>query len=280
MQFTKAVGLLPNEMVNFLKLFTLSLTLSMRKSLRTGYLLLSLFYCGSIVAQINKVVNDHIWISYVGVHPINKKTSLHAEISLRRNDYLKNPQQLLFRTALLRNLGKGWSAAGGYCFVETYPYGGMPSKSAFPENRIWEQIQMRKQYKQFELVSRWRVEQRFVYQPVSSGTIYKPGPPVYSTRFRLMQRVSLPINGSVIKDKVLYATALDEVFYGFGKQIWDYHFDQNRIYFGLGYVLPGFGRMEAGYMHQHIVRGAGTKVENNRTIQINFLPNFSLFNNP
>ncbi|MFM8587807.1 MAG: DUF2490 domain-containing protein [Bacteroidota bacterium] len=251
----------------------------MRISLKSGFLLLFIFPFDPIFAQVSKVVNDNLWISYTGVHPINNKTSLHAEISLRRNEYLKNPQQLLFRTALLRNLGKGWSVAGGYCFVETYPYGGMPSKSAFPENRLWEQLQVRKQYKRFELISRLRLEQRFVYQPVPSGTIYEPGPSVYSTRFRLMQRVSLPLNGSIIKDKALYATALDEVFYGFGKQIGDYHFDQNRIYFGLGYVLPGFGRVEAGYMHQHIVRGAGTKVENNRTIQINFLPNFSLFEN-
>ena len=251
----------------------------MRIGLKICVLFLFLLCSCSLFAQVTKVVNDHVWISYVGVHPINKKTSLHAEVSLRRNEYLRNPQQLLFRTALLSNLGKGWSAAAGYCFVETYPYGGMPSKSAFPENRIWEQLQMRKQYKRFELISRLRVEQRFVYQPVSSGTIYKPGPAVYSTRFRLMQRVSLPINGSVIKDKVLYATALDELFYGFGKQIGDYHFDQNRIYAGIGYVLPSFGRIEAGYMHQHIVRGAGTKVENNRTIQINFLPNFSIFEN-
>jgi hypothetical protein len=267
-------------MINFLKLFILPLTPDMRISLKSGFLLLFIFSFDPIFAQVSKVVNDNLWISYMGVHSINNKTSMHAEISLRRNEYLKNPQQLLFRTALLRNLGKGWSVAGGYCFVETYPYGGMPSKSAFPENRLWEQLQVRKQYKRFELISRLRLEQRFVYQPVPSGTIYEPGPSVFSTRFRLMQRVSLALNGSIIKDKVLYATALDEVFYGFGKQIGDYHFDQNRIYFGLGYVLPGFGRMEAGYMHQHIVRGAGTKVENNRTIQINFLPNFSLFNNP
>ncbi|MFZ9263066.1 MAG: DUF2490 domain-containing protein [Chitinophagaceae bacterium] len=252
----------------------------MKGSLKLCILFLLVFgYCISF-AQVTKVVNDHIWVSYVGVHPIHKQISLHAEVSWRRNEYFKNPQQLLFRTALSGNIGKGWSAAGGYCFVETYPYGGMPSKSTFPENRIWEQLQMRKQLSSFELVSRLRLEQRFVYQPVSSGSTYKPGPAVYSTRVRLMQRVSLPLNARIIKEKVLYATMQDELFYGFGKQIGSYHFDQNRVYAGLGYVLPSFGRIETGYMHQQIIRAAGTKIENNRTIQINFLPNFSLFNHP
>ncbi len=278
-QFTKSCIGNIQEMIKFLKLFIITLTFFMSDRLKACIFILLLFDFFPSFAQITKVVNDNIWVSYVGVHPIDKKLSIHAELAWRRNEYFKNPQQLLVRTALLGNLGKGWSVAGGYCFVETYPYGGLPSKSAFPENRIWEQLQMRKQHGIIELVSRLRLEERFVYQPVSSGGTFKPGSSVYSTRVRLMQRISVPITAKAIKEKVLYATALDEIFYGFGRQIGVYHFDQNRIYAGIGYVLPSFGRIEAGYLHQQISRSAATKIENNRTIQINFLPNFSLFNN-
>ncbi|MFN6321210.1 MAG: DUF2490 domain-containing protein, partial [Bacteroidota bacterium] len=99
----------------------------MSDRLKACIFILLLFDFFPSFAQITKVVNDNIWVSYVGVHPINNKLSVHAELSWRRNEYFKNPQQLLVRTALLGNLGKGWSVAGGYCFVETYPYGGLPS---------------------------------------------------------------------------------------------------------------------------------------------------------
>ncbi len=247
--------------------------------IRLIVLFILVIFLGGVKAQVTKAINQNLWLSYVGVHPISKNLSLHAEVSWRRNELIRNPQQLLLRTGLIGNLGKGISIGGGYCYVITYPYGGMPAKSTFPENRIWQQFQVRKQVKHLEMVSRIRLEQRFVYQPTLQAGIWDAGQAVYSTRFRYMQRVSLPLSASVIKENVFYATAFDEIFYGFGRQIGKYHFDQNRVFAGLGYVFPKFGRMELGYFHQHIKRSSGTKIENNRTIQINFLPNFSLFNN-
>lgn len=223
-------------------------------------------------AQSSKTVNQNVWISYTGLLPINKKLSIHTELSWRRNEYLKNPQQLLLRTALVRNFAKGVSLAGGYSYIITYPYGAFASKSTFPENRIWEQLQVKKQWGKTEVISRLRLEQRFVYQPVLVGTSYKPGPSVYSTRIRIMQRFSIPLFTPSIKDKAIYAAVFDELFYGFGRQIGSHHFDQNRFFGGLGYVVPKFGRVEVGYLHQQIHRSGGTKIENNRTIQINFLP--------
>lgn len=103
----------------------------MRISLKSGFLLLFIFSFDPIFAQVSKVVNDNLWISYTGVHSINNKTSMHAEISLRRNEYLKNPQQLLFRTALLRNLGKGWSVAGAIVLWKPILMVGCPASQLF-----------------------------------------------------------------------------------------------------------------------------------------------------
>ncbi len=207
------------------------------------------------------------------MHP---KLSVQVEFSLRRNEFLKNPQQFLFRTGLVRELGNGFSTAGGYCFALTYPYGAFASKSDFPENRFWEQIQLRKKVKKLESVSRVRLEQRFVYSPILLNASYQSGPAVYSTRIRIMERLSYPFFGNSIKDNSIYATVFDEIMYGFGSQIGRNHYDQNRTFVGVGYVMPKFGRIEVGYLHQHILKSAGTKIENNKTIQISFFPVFSL----
>lgn len=247
------------------------------KFLQRFYLLcLFILISENILAQVIKTSNNHFWLSYTGIHPISKKLSLQAELSIRRNEFVKNPQQLLFRIGLIRDMGNGLSIAGGYCFAETYPYGAFASKVSYPENRFWEQIQLRKKIYRFEVVNRARVEQRFVYQPILVNAVYEPGKAVYSTRVRLMQKWSLPIFGVNIKERTLYLTAFDEIFYGFGAQIVNHPFDQNRAFVGTGYILPKFGRVELGYLHQQIHKSAGTKIENNKTIQINFLANFSL----
>ena len=256
--------------------FVITLFLGMRSSLKSYYLFFSLLVMQHLYSQVLKTTNHHVWISYAGIHPISNKLSLQVELSIRRNQYLKNPQQLLFRTGVVKDLGGGISIAGGYCFAKTYPYGSFASKATFPENRFWEQVQLRKKIKKLEFVSRVRVEQRFVYQPVLVNTGYEPGPAVYSTRFRIMQRISLPFFGAVIKERTLYATMFDELFFGFGNQIATHHFDQNRAFVGIGYVLPKFGRVEMGYLHQQIHKSAGSKIENNQTVQISFLPNFSI----
>ena len=220
----------------------------------------------NIQAQVIKTSNQHFWLSYTGIHPIAKKISLQAELSIRRNEFIKNPQQLLFRIGLIGDLGNGLSIAGGYCFAETYPYGAFASKAAFPENRFWKQLQLRKNIHRFEVVNRARVEQRFVYQPILVNAVYEPGEAFYSTRVRLMQRWSIPIFGVSIKERTLYLTAFDEIFYGFGAQIANHPFDQNRAFVGTGYVLPKFGRVELGYLHQQIHKSAGTKIENNNLL--------------
>ena len=214
------------------------------------FLFLLFLVSSTLQSQTLKTTNQHAWISYAGNHPIKNKLSLQLELSIRRNDYLKNPQQLLFRTGLVKEVGKGLSIAGGYCYAMTYPYGVFASKSNFPEHRIWEQIQLRKKVKKLELVSRVRLEQRFVYQPILVNASYESGPAVYSTRLRMMERLSYPIFAATIQEHVFYATGFDEIFYGFGTQIGIHHLDQNRAFIGVGYVVRTFGRIELGYLHQ------------------------------
>jgi hypothetical protein len=45
-------------------------------------------------------------------------------------------------------------------------------------------------------------------------------------------------------------------------------FDQNRLYFALGYRMPKLGRLELGYLSQILNKSNGTQVENNNTLQI------------
>ncbi len=53
-------------------------------------------------------------------------------------------QQFLARASLTYNITNRLSAALGYVFVETYPYGDHPStKEPYPENRIYGDLKLK-----------------------------------------------------------------------------------------------------------------------------------------
>ncbi len=205
---------------------------------------------------------------YFGNHKLSEKWGLHLEAQFRRHDFGVNWQQLLLRTGINYYANANTTLTAGYCFVNTYPYGEFPVKATFPENRIWEQVQLKNQNGRFEIINRYRLEQRFVNTPTLQDGVYKPGDAVYSNRFRPMTRVSIPFKGKEIVDKSFYVSVYDEIFVNFGKHVGYNILDQNRAYIAFGYRIPKLGRLEVGYLNQLVFKSDGIKVENNNTIQI------------
>lgn len=214
--------------------------------------------------------NYNGWYMYFGDHKISNKWGVHLEAQLRRNDVITKGQQLLLRTGINYHFNNQIFATVGYGYVETYPYGEFPARATFPESRIWEQVQIKSAVGISEFISRFRLEQRFSKLPVTDPQL-EPSPAVYTNRFRLLTRFSVPFKGKTIEDNSLYASVYDEFFINFGKNIGYNIFDQNRAYIALGYKLPKLGRLEVGYLNQLVFKGNGIQVENNHTLQIGLI---------
>lgn len=223
--------------------------------------------------------NTNTWFVYNGSHKIHPKWGLHMEVQIRRYDFLASWQQLLLRTGINYHVNNNVFFTAGYCFVETAPYGAFPVKAKFPENRFWEQMQIKTPVGRMEWISRFRLEQRFSNNPVLNTTnnLYEPGDAVYTNRFRLMNRFSWPFNKKGIVDKSFYLTVLDELFVNFRENVGYNFFDQNRAYAGVGYKIPKWGRLELGYMEQTLYKSDGVKIENNRTLQLGLYSNLDIF---
>jgi hypothetical protein len=250
-----------------------------RKIILGALLLLLMGSFAPIQAQsIRKTTNNnHGWFMYFGDHKFSKKWGLHLETQVRRHDVVSDWQQLLLRPGINYHFSDNAFATVGYCYVHTWPYGEFASKSEFPENRWWEQIQYKTQTGRIEWVNRLRLEQRFVHNPVAQddGT-FAAGDAVYSNRMRWLNRVSIPFKGDKIADKSLYITAYDEVLVSFGKNVQNNLFDQNRAYIALGYRLPKVGRLELGYMNQLLLKSDGVRLENNHTLMVGLSSNIAL----
>jgi hypothetical protein len=215
---------------------------------------------------------------YFGDHKISPKWGVHLEAQLRREDLFKNPQQLLLRTGINYHLNSSVFFTVGYCFVETYPYGEFPVKSSFPENRFWEQVQVKTPLGKLEWVARLRIEQRFSKLPVKYSDVeYGPGAAIYTNRFRLLNRLSVPFKGKTIAPGTWYASVYDELMVNTGKEVKLNVFDQNRAYIAIGYVVPKLGKLELGYLMQTVYKPDGIKVEKNATLQIGLASNIDFY---
>ncbi|MFN0014306.1 MAG: DUF2490 domain-containing protein [Saprospiraceae bacterium] len=254
----------------------------MIKKAITGFVFLALF-CHNLAAQQTPArqyaTGQNAWFMYLGIHKFNPHWSVHLEAQLRRSDWVAAAQQLLLRTGLSYHFSSQVFATAGYCFVDTYPYGDQPVKAAFPEHRLWEQLQIKTQTGRFEWVNRLRLEQRFLHLPALDNAtgVYAPGDAVYSNRMRIFNRVSVPFRGNTIEEKSVYITVYDEVMINFGENVGLNTFDQNRLYVALGYRLPKVGRLEVGYLYQTIFKADGIRIEQNHTLQVGLTSNIDFF---
>lgn len=238
------------------------------------FLVPGLFLAHSAAAQNERIkdYNTNGWYMYFGDHKISEKWGAHTEIQLRRHNILKDPQQLLIRTGINYNLTDNAMFTLGYGFIETYPYGDFPAAGIFPEQRIYQQLQLKGNVARIGLTHRYRQEQRWV-QPAGTDAY------TYLNRSRYMLKAVLPLSGSTLEAKELFLAAYDEIFVGFGENVQRNVFDQNRLYAALGYKINDGGSVELGYLSQIVQKANGVVFEHNHTLQVSLFYNLDFSRN-
>jgi len=203
--------------------------------------------------------NTVVWLNQFHTINITQNISVLAEYQWRRTEGLKSWQQSLLRGGIQYKFKSGVSVLAGYGWIETFPYGDYPPKASqpFPEHRIYEQVIWNDNIGRVMLNHRGRLEQRFlgVLDPAATDgrSITKWN---YLNRFRYQLKATVPLNHATLTDKTIYATAFDEVFIGFGKNVNANIFDQNRIGLGLGYKLHKRLSLEAVAFNQTVQQPA------------------------
>lgn len=203
------------------------------------------------------------WYAFFITPRISDKISAHIEYQWRRTDWIKNWQQSLPRAGINYKINTNLTVQAGYAWIHTFPYGetnlaAIPK--TFPEHRVYEQLTVNTPVGKTTLAHRLRLEQRWLgrYNSISSE---KPETWVYLNRIRYMPRLDIPLT------KKWYAAAYDEIMIGFGKNIGENIFDQNRVALLTGYKLNKNLRIEAGYINQIVM--LGREIENKNIFQHN-----------
>ena len=217
--------------------------------------------------------NLNTWWSYAGDHPIAGGWSAISEAEIRRSDFLRTSQQLIFREAAGYRFSPHVQVAAGYFWTRNARYGGFPPDHPFLEHRIFEQLSIHHTARRVDIDHRFHVEQRWL-QDFSHGEAYFWR---YQDRTRYQFRLTLPISKANASGQQWHLFAGDEIFFHFGPNQEARALNQNRVQAGIGCHLTRNNRIEIGYLNQYLLRQNGFVNESNHTLRFQFISSARLF---
>jgi hypothetical protein len=244
--------------------------------------LITLLFHGSGFSQNNRdTENNSIgWYAFFANYKLDDKWSIHGEFQWRRTDWISNPQQNLYRVGVNYKIHPQVTFRVGYAFADTYNYGEEPIAGngiRFPEHRTYQMALINNPIGKFNLSHRFMLEQRWVGRSLDPNAT-KADEFVYLNRMRYMFRADIPLIGPSLDNKEPYLAIYDEIMIGFGKNVNQNIFDQNRLGILAGYRFSGSVRIEGGYFNQilqfgRLVNGKN-HFQNNQGLIINSYFNF------
>lgn len=207
-----------------------------------------------LCAQNNRSVdhNQIGWFAFFGNYKLDDKWSIHGELQGRRSDWLGESQQNLYRTGINYKIHPQVTFRVGYAFADTYKYGKIPISSnaiRFPEHRSYQMILISNPIGSLLFSHRFMLEQRWIGRSLNPQAT-KADEFVYANRIRYMLRGDIPLVGTSIDPKEPFLAFYDEIMIGFGKNVNQNVFDQNRLGILGGFKFSETVRLEGGYFNQ------------------------------
>jgi hypothetical protein len=167
----------------------------------------------------------------------------------------------------------------GYMYVRNFQYGKQPALFVNNEQRIWQQIIYRHNYRNLFFAHRFRFEERFVqkHHAGPDGMVVNDGYETFLKRIRYRLQVQIPLNKEKIEPGTWFVGIFDELFYSWGTPITFHKPDQNRIYTAIGYQFSKKFSIQGGAFYQLLIKKNGAQQENNvgTLIQVGYNLDFS-----
>jgi len=163
---------------------------------------------------------------------VSDKWTLSADYQMRSDLVADNFFYLDYKLQASYKLNSKWQIGGGIGRYVSYndAFNFRYLKSS--ESRIWQQLSFSESYRKLKIDHRLRSEQRFFTNE-------------YENRFRYRLQINHPLK-KFTGDKLLYATAYDEVFFTNEPP----HFLRNRFHAGLGFQLSKSFELQLGLLNQ------------------------------
>jgi len=209
------------------------------------------------------------WNTVLLKYELSPKLYIFNETHFRRTNFLSNWQQFLERPSLHFNLNDNVEFAAGYSYIKNYN-----ETLDFSENNVWEQLTLSHNSGTFNFSHRFRYEQRFIQQVVSSSNgNFEIDGTNHTNRLRYRITTSFPLF-NIVEDKKLSGVVFDEIWLNQDKGIVPRSLNQNWFYVGVSYPIFDNANLDLGYMSAYAPLG-GDFYANNHILQTTFKYTFS-----
>ncbi|AYA38345.1 DUF2490 domain-containing protein [Hymenobacter oligotrophus] len=233
----------------------------LRGSRRAAGLGLALLSAAPAAAQNTRIsdYNQIGWYTNTTTLRFAERWSGHLEYQFRRDNFITDWQQSLLRTGLNYQVNDKLTLRAGYAWIETFNYGDYPLQAAgfrFPEHRLYQMATLQNPVGSVEVSHRFMLEQRWVGRILRTPEGARSFDEwVHSNRLRYMARVQRPLGTPGPGGRGPYAAVYDEIFLGFGRNVNENVFDQNRLGLLVGYRFSPKFRLEGGFFQQIVQLG-------------------------
>lgn len=224
---------------------------------------------------------DHttgFWAGFYTKYRISEKMFYYGEYHYRRRDdnagFVGDMAQVYLRFGLTYLAKKNVELTGGivtpfYWAPDYEPNTGVDK--VVPQYRFWEQVLLVQQVNRMKLYHQFRFEQRWK-RDYTEGSEFG-----LTHRFRYRITAYYPLNKPKLMPKTLYLSFYDEIFIQAGKKVKYDHFEDNRVFLGLGYIVNENIQIQAGYMWTFRHNGSPYNYESRHIPRISVYHNFDFY---
>ena len=191
----------------------------------------------------------------------------------RRNDFVRDMAQIYLRFGTTYLVSKKFEITTGI----VTPIYWAPDQSASDidkvvmQFRFWEQFLFVQPMGRAKIYHQLRFEQRWK-RDYEVGSHFK-----LTYRFRYKFTTYIPINNDHLVSKTLFFSAYEEIFIQAGKPVVFDHFEDNRVFIGLGYIINPNFQIQTGYMWTFRHKGAPWRYEHRHIPRISLYHNLNFF---
>lgn len=218
---------------------------------------------------------QQIWTGYFNQTRFSKRWGAWFDLQLRtKDDFVNELSQLLIRPGITYYLNDATKLTAGYAYIRIYPADNHPDVTQ-PEHRIWQQIQWHTKYSRVRTMQWLRLEERYRRKIGADSTLAEGY--LFTWRLRYNFLLQVPLNRQA-PSRGFSFIANDEAHVGFGKNVVNNYFDQNRFFLGLAWHLNPSDNLQFGYLNVFQQLPAGNRYRAIHGARVFYFHNLDLRN--
>lgn len=227
-----------------------------------------------LLAQKRTTSVQQAWFGYLNQTRLSEKWGFWFDGQIRtKQRVFNNLSTSIVRPGITYYFSTDSRLTVGYAWINNFPQDGHSNISR-PEHRIWQQYQWWTRYKRLRTSQYVRFEQRYRRKILNNDALADGFNFSYRLRYNFL--LTIPI-GKFEGNNTKWSGMINtETMVGFGKEVVNNYFDQNRLLLGLIYQVNKTDNIQMGYLNVFQQLPQGNQYRTTNGFRINYLHNLDL----